>query len=390
MDRETGSVTRIRVMHVSGTLGHGGLEQGVLKVVRGLDPAVFEQTICTVWSLDYMKLEKELRVIPLDRSPTKTGYIGYDLLKLFRQERPHIVHSRNWPTIEAVLAARLARVPGVIHSEHGRDIQPLAKEPWRRQAFRRLCYRLADRVFAVSEELKAEYVNALGIPTDLFGVIRNGVDTEIFSPNPQVRNKQRLKIGAMEKSLVVGCVARLDRVKDHHTLLRGAYLAGSADNDIRLVLVGEGPEREGLQRELESMPGMREKVIFAGRSFDVAEWVGSFDVFVLPSLFEGISNTLLEAMSVGVPVIATRVGGNVEVIEEGKSGFLFNPGDAETLATLLKQLATDRELRSRMGAEARKRIERRFRLEEMMNNYTKLYLDVARDKTPSFAGERQL
>jgi len=377
-------------MHVIGTLGHGGLEQGVLKVVRGLDPALFEQTICTVWSLDYMRPDKEIRVITLNRSAGNPGYIAYDLLKLFKRERPHIVHSRNWPTIEAVLAARLARIPGVIHSEHGRDIQPLTKEPWRRRAFRRLSYRLADKVFAVSEELKTEYEDALGIPADLFGVIHNGVDTELFSPNPQMRNKQRLKIGASENSLVVGCVARLDRVKDHHTLLRGVYLAATADNDIRLVLVGEGPEREGLRRELESMPGMREKVTFAGRSFDVAEWVGSFDVFVLPSLFEGISNTLLEAMSAGVPVIATRVGGNVEVIEEGKSGFLFNPGDAETLACLLKRLATDRGLRIRMGAEARKRIEEHFRMDEMMNNYTKLYLDVARHKAPSFSGDRKL
>jgi len=386
----TGAMQRIRVMHVIGTLGHGGLEQGVLKVVRGLDPALFEQTICTIWSLDYMKLEKELRVINLARSPEKTGYIGYDLLKSFRRERPHIVHSRNWPTIEAVPAARLARVPGVIHSEHGRDILPLAREPWRRRAFRRLCYRMADRVFAVSEELKTEYEDALGIPADLFEVIRNGVDTELFSPNPQVRNKQRLKIGARENSLVVGCVARLDRVKDHRTLLRGVYLAASADIDIRLVLVGEGPEREGLQRELESMPEIRETVTFAGRSFDVAEWVGSFDVFVLPSLFEGISNTLLEAMSAGVPVIVTRVGGNVEVIEEGRSGFLFNPGDADTLACLLKQLATDRGLRSRMGAEARKRIEGHFRLEEMMKNYEKLYSDVIRSKAPSLLSNRQL
>lgn len=382
-------MTRIRVMHVIGTLGHGGLEQGVLKVVRGLDPARFEQTICTVWSMDYMKVEKTLRVITLGRSPNKTGYIGYDLLKVFTRERPHIMHSRNWPTIEAVLAARLVRVPGVIHSEHGRDILPLANEPWRRRAFRRVCYHMADRVFAVSEELKAEYEMALGIPNDLFRVIHNGVDTELFSPNSQMRNKQRLKIGARENSLIVGCVARLERVKDHRTLLRGVSLASGADNDIRLVLVGEGPEREQLECELESVPRLRERVTFAGRSFNVAEWVGGFDVFVLPSLFEGISNTLLEAMSAGVPVIATRVGGNVEVIEEGKSGLLFEPGDAETLASFLKQLATDRELRNRLGTEARKRIKERFQLKDMMKNYSNLYLDLIRSKAPSVPGNQQ-
>jgi hypothetical protein len=99
-------VNRIRIMHVIGTLGHGGLEQGVLKIATGLDPARFEQSICTIWSLDYMPARQDIRVIPLNRSAKKPGFIIRDLLSLFARERPHIIHSRNWSSIEAVLAGR--------------------------------------------------------------------------------------------------------------------------------------------------------------------------------------------------------------------------------------------------------------------------------------------
>lgn len=115
-------------MHVIGTLGRGGLEQGVLKIATGLDPARFEQTICTIWSLDYMPARQDIRVIPLNRSAKNPGFITRDLLPLFARERPHIVHSRNWTSIEAVLAARLARIPVIVHSEHGRDILPFTSD----------------------------------------------------------------------------------------------------------------------------------------------------------------------------------------------------------------------------------------------------------------------
>jgi len=364
-------------MHVIGTLGHGGLEQGVLKIATGLDPARFDQTICTIWSLDYMPTRQDIRVIPLNRPATNPGFITRDLLSLFAQEGPHIIHSRNWTSIEAVLAARLARIPVIVHSEHGRDILPFTSEPLRRRLFRRACYRMADRVFTVSRELKQELVSALGISQDLLKVIYNGVDTRLFCPDAEKRAAQRTKLGISESTVVVGCLGRLDLVKDHITVFRAAEVAVNQGSDLFVILVGDGPQRESLEQQLRAMPTLRNRVIFAGRTFDATQWLHAFDVFALPSVFEGTSNTLLEAMATGLPVIATRVGGNMELFEENKAGLLFEVRDFQGLAAQLTRFAASLELRRSFGEAARKHVEEHFTLERMMHNYSDMYTELA-------------
>jgi sugar transferase (PEP-CTERM/EpsH1 system associated) len=366
----------IRIMHVIGALAHAGLEQGVLKIATGLDPTRFEQTICTISSLDYMPIRQDVRVIPLNRSAKKPGFITGDLLSLFARERPHIVHSRNWTSMEAVLAARLTRIPVIVHSEHGRDILPFTSEPLRRRLFRRACYGMADCVFAVSRELKQEFVSALRVPQDLFKIIYNGVDTRVFRPSSEKRAAQREKLGISANTVVIGCVGRLDIVKDHSTLLRAAEVAVKQGIDVMLVFVGDGPQRAPLQQQLQAMPALHGRAIFAGRTFDVAQWLCGFDIFALASLFEGTSNTVLEAMASGLPVVVTRVGGNIELFEENKSGLMFEAGDYQALATHLARLAASPELRRNFGEAARKHVEEHFPLERMLDNYRDMYTEL--------------
>jgi sugar transferase (PEP-CTERM/EpsH1 system associated) len=316
----------------------------------------------------------------LNRSAKNPGFITRELLSLFTRERPHIVHSRNWTSIEAVLAARLARIPAVVHSEHGRDILPLTSEPLRRRLFRRLCYGLADRLFAVSRELKKEIESAVGTPPNLFRVIYNGVDTQVFSPGAEKRNAQRKTLVVSDNTVVVGCVGRLDLVKDHITLLRAAEIAVNQGSDLCVLLVGDGPQRPSLEQKLQGMPCLRYRVIFAGRTFEAAQWLQAFDVFALPSLFEGTSNTLLEAMATGLPVVATRVGGNVELVEQNRSGILFEVGDFQSLAAHLIRLAASPKRRQEFGAAARKHVEEHFPLARMINNYGDMYTELTSHK----------
>jgi sugar transferase (PEP-CTERM/EpsH1 system associated) len=378
----------MRVMHVVHTLAMGGTEQGVRKLLCGLDSNLFEQIVCTVVPASAFR-EGTTRIVSLDRSARKTGFLLPDLVRIFRRERPHIVHSRNWGTIEAVPAAHLAGVSAVIHSEHGRDLNTMCAQPWRRRMFRRFCYGCADRVFAVSQELQHFYSAQLGIPASRFEVIHNGVDTKSFHPDANSRMQLRQVLGIPPGTLVVGTVGRLDPVKDHCTLIRGAEFALSLGVSLYLVIVGDGPERLRLEQDLGSRRSLAGRTLLAGNARNVAEWLNAFDVFVLPSVTEGMSNTLLEAMSVGVPPIATRVGGNPEVVEDERCGVLIDPGDFEALGHQLKRMATLPNWREGLGRNSRQRVETCFSLRRMLRAYSDMYSEVLTPRVgrePAFLG----
>jgi len=367
--------TRVRIMHVLHRLATGGTEKNVGKLVEGLDSRIFEQTVCTVVSGRELRLDNA-RVVSLSRPASRPGFLVPHFYRLFRAERPDVVHSRNWGTIEAVVAARLAGVPAVIHSEHGRDLQTMGRQPLRRRVFRRACFGWADRVFAVSRELAEFYASQLGIPAERLRVLPNGVNTAQFRRRSEWRTECRERLGVRCNTLVVGAVSRLDPVKDHLTLLRAAELSLSQGVDLFLAIVGEGVCRSALERELLARPILAGRVKFTGEVRNVAEWLNGFDVFALPSLSEGMSNTLLEAMSVGVPPVATRVGGNPEVIEDGHSGILFEPRDFKALAACLQKLASEPKWRMHLAENCRCRIAAHFGLDSMIRSYSGMYQEV--------------
>jgi sugar transferase (PEP-CTERM/EpsH1 system associated) len=367
-------------MHVVHSLGTGGTEAGVRKLLAGLDGSAFQQTVCTVLDSPAADPTTGTRVISLGRSRRSIGFLVPDLARVFERERPHIVHSRNWGTIEAVPAARLARVPGVIHSEHGFNMHTVNQQPWRRTVFRRVCFKWADLFLVVSQGLRDHYARQLRIPVDRIQVVANGVDTQRFRPLPECRKDFRRKLGFGENTFVVGTVSRLDPVKNHRGLFRAAERMLSEGCPLQLVIVGDGPERASLENDVRHSPLLRKRMLFVGEASNISEWLNSFDVFVLPSLAEGMSNTLLEAMAAGVAPVASRVGGNPEVIEEGLSGLLFEAADTNELAAYLKGLALDRKWRHDLGARARHRAENCFSLKAMLTNYAQVYDGVLANK----------
>jgi sugar transferase (PEP-CTERM/EpsH1 system associated) len=335
-----------------------------------LDPHRFQQSVCTLISSSGLQPPN---TICLERKAGKLAFLVPQLARVFSRERPDIVHSRNWATIEAVLAAKVAGVGAIVHSEHGRDISTMGRQPLRRKLLRRLSYACADKVFCVSEELREYYCQEIGFRSSSFDVLPNGVNVEHFLPNPQARMEKRAALGAGAGTIVVGTVSRLDPVKDHFTLLQATGMALKNGVDLRLVIVGDGSQRGAIEKELAGKPDLLRRILLVGEVRDVADWLNSFDVFVLPSLSEGMSNTLLEAMAVGVAPIATAVGGNPEVVEHGHSGFLVPPRDAEQICAHLVQLATNGELRCRLGRNARERVVARFSLERMLKQYDDMY-----------------
>jgi sugar transferase (PEP-CTERM/EpsH1 system associated) len=372
-----GDANRLRILHVISYMGRGGAEMGILKLIAGLGDG-FEQRICTTRGYDVAFVREffsEERMFVAGSSELKLQFPLFRLARIMRQYRPHIVHTRNWGAIEAVAAAKLAGVPVVIHSEHGYEVDMFAGLPMRRRLFRRTAYAMADAVFALTRELRDFHARQAWIAPERIGVIYNGVDTQRFAPNSDKRIAIRRELGLPEGSFVVGSVGRLVPIKDHQTLLNAAALLSRSGIDVRVLLVGSGPEREKLQSR--ATGPLEGRVCFAGDSSRVPEMLNAMDVFVLPSLGEGMSNTLLEAMACGLPVLATNVGGNPEIVENNMNGRLFTPGDADWLAAQLKLLTQDPALVHQLGTAARNRAIESFGLSRMLETYRSFYLDLA-------------
>ena len=361
------------------SLGKGGLENGLVNLIAGLDPSRFEHIVFTLRGLgpNVDRLPRErVRVECLDKQHGSRFQVTA-LARAIRKFKPDIVHSRNWAAIEAVAAGRLAGACALVHSEHGLEAGVTAEEPWRRICFRRLSYELASRIFSVSYQLRDLHAKRTGFPAHKISVIHNGVDGGRFFPDAAVRVRVRRELGLANEEFCLGCVGNLLPVKDHMTLLRAVEAFAERCQSWRLLLIGEGPERSKLEEYVRAHPAWSARVQFVGSSSRVPELLRALDVYVLPSIAEGISNSLLEAMSAGLPVVATATGGNPEVVVDGESGLLFPVGDCGKLAEHLVRLEARPEVRAHLAQQAMRRILQEFSIDSMIQKYDSLYESVS-------------
>jgi glycosyltransferase involved in cell wall biosynthesis len=212
-----------------------------------------------------------------------------------------------------------------------------------------------------------------GFAASRIEVVHNGVDGTRFFPHAAARSRMRAELGIAEDEFCAGCVGNLLPVKDHVTALEALTAIAGALPRWRLVIAGEGPERPKLEAFIAAHPECRGHVSLLGAHNRIPELLNAFDVYLLPSLSEGISNSLLEAMATGLPVVATATGGNPEVVENGKSGLLFPVGDSIKLAEQLLDLESSPHMRAQLGRAAIGRVREEFSIESMVRNYARLY-----------------
>jgi len=369
----------IRVLHVLPQFAYGGTELVVCRLVSGLDPAEFAHHVCAMRGFDpniVSGTRLEGRVLQVGHSSERFQFPLVPLVRAMRSLRPDIVHTRNWGALEAVLAARIARVPVVIHSEHGYDLDMLRGLPWRRRILRKGFYALTDALFAVSDELRSYHAQQAGLSKVRFRLLYNGVDTVQFAPRRETRAAVRDQLGIPQNSVVIGSVGRMVAVKDYPLTMR-AVGNFAKNRDIHLLLVGSGPELPALQQIANQDVSLQGRVHFCGFSDNVAPLLNTMDIFVQASRAEGMSNTLLEAMASGLPLLATDVGGNPEVVKDGEVGWLFAPGDTPALARHIDALTSFAELRDRMGTAGRQRALQYFSVDRMLSEYRDLYRQLA-------------
>ena len=354
------------------------MENGLVNLINQMPEHRFDHAIaCVEDTSDFADRirRREVQVFALQRSQVGVWGLRRALYRLCRELRPRIVHSRNLSGLDALLAARIARVPHILHSEHGWDVDDLQGRNWRPALLRRLHAPLIDRYITVSAHLKRYLESRVGIDGNRITQIYNGVDTDRFSPQGSKLTHAAGPL-ANPKRLWFGTAGRLQQVKDHTTLLRAYADALKHRPDLRsttaLALFGDGPLLDTLRRTAGDL-GIGELTWFAGPTDDMPSAMRTLDVFVLPSLNEGVSNTLLEAMATGLPVLATAVGGNVELVDDPTTGKLFAPGDSSELARLMLQQVDDPSQRARQGQAARQRALEQFSLASMVSRYADVY-----------------
>jgi len=371
-DDSAGATRPVRVMHVIYRLQFGGTELGLIKLVNALNRSRVASSICSCRPADGVKtrLSNDVALFELIRREGNDPLLVLRLARLMRRERPDVVHSHAWGTLcEGLVAARLAGVPIVVHGEHGTlDLRP------RNVRVQRWAWGRVDRVLSVSSQLTDRMASGVGFPASRITTIRNGVDLSRFAMAD--RGAARAALGLASDDFVVGTVGRLVPVKNQRLLLESLALLNKKGLRFRAVITGEGPLSSKLESSVDRL-GLNGLVHFTGLQTNVADVLAAFDVFALPSNSEGLSNTIQEAMATGLPVVATRVGGAAELVEEGRTGLLTPPRDAIALATALETLANNKNLRASMGRAGRLRAEREFALSRMVRNYEDLYCDLA-------------
>jgi sugar transferase (PEP-CTERM/EpsH1 system associated) len=368
------------VAHVLHRFDVGGLENGVVNLINRMPAERFRHAVIALTEVGEFRhrvQREDVQFHALHKPPGQGLRVAPKLVRLLRELRPSVVHTRNLGALEMALPSMWAGVPVRVHGEHGWDVGDPDGRSLKCRLVRRVYRPFVHRYVALSCQLQRYLVERVGVPPDRIEQIYNGVDTQRFRPALQGRTPIVGAPFASDPSLwLVGTVGRLQAIKDPLLLgrafARALELHPEARHRLRLVVAGDGTLRQALQQLLADS-GHAALTWVCGERDDVPDVMRGLDAFVLPSRAEGISNTILEAMATGLPIIATDVGGNGELLSDGVTGRLVRADDTDALArAMLDDLADPLRARQR-GTAAREVAQRRFSLDQMVLAYGNLY-----------------
>jgi len=361
------------ILHLIETWDPGGAEKMLISLVTSLDTTHYRSVICLLkdgW------LNRQLRhrgfdtVILPQRKGLDPGWI-YQCMRLIRQKKVDLLHAHEFAmNFYGCIAARIMGIP-IITTVHGKGYYA---DKWRRRFAYRFVSRNSLRMVAVSEDVRHFLITEVGASPDHLATIYNGIDPKPFTPSEEVAGIRK-ELGIEGTALVIGTIGSLYPVKGHGYLLNAAARVASVLPGAIFLIAGRGELLNPLQEEAGKL-GIIKNVRFLGFREDIQAILQAMDLFVLPSLSEGLSLSLLEAMAAGKPVVATNVGGNPEVVLHGITGYLVPPKDPESLALRVVELLKDRSLAQQFGANGQRRVYERFRIEQMVKSYQELYKEA--------------
>ena len=374
----TGIENTPHIAHLVYSFRVGGLENGIVNLLNRLPADGCRHSIICLADYDpafFARIRNpRVSIYALNKQPGQDVGLFLRLWRLLRRLRPTVMHSRNLATLECQWLAFMLRIPLRIHGEHGWDMADLAGNNRRYLWLRRLSKPWIHQFVALSREGVGYLRDRVSVPETVLHHICNGVDTDKFRPDLTPATPPASL--AAEDAIWIGTVGRLARVKNQQ-LLAEAFIALVAARPqlaprLRLLLVGDGAEKAAIAHRLQQA-GVGNQAWLAGERSDIPALMNTLDIFVLPSLAEGISNTLLEAMACGLPIVATDVGGNGDLVMANETGYLVPVDDPRAMVAALARYLDDPELLRRHAANARQRALGHFGLGLMVSRYARLY-----------------
>jgi glycosyltransferase involved in cell wall biosynthesis len=386
---------KIKVLHTITRFDQGGSAQVVFLTLLGLKKQNFEPVFLTGLSLESQMKEKELTAtenniqqlrsedIKFIQSPFLVRRINiikdlealFDMWRIIKKYNPLIVHTHSSKAgLLGRLAAKLAGVPIIVHSPHGHVFVGYFG-PIKTKIFiilERLASRITDKIIALTQREKEDHIRLRIGSEDTFVIIHSGVELNKFKEMPLIEGQNlRKNLGLPEDALIIGTSGRLEPVKGPEFLIKAANRIISQYPNTFFLFVGDGSLRRDLEKKALDL-GIEKNIVFLGWRNDVSKIISIYDIFVLPSLNEGMGRVLVEAMALGKPIVASNAGGIPDLITHGKTGFLVPPKNSKELAKYIQILLENKEKRVKMGL-AGKKMALNFSKEIMVSKTVELY-----------------
>jgi glycosyltransferase involved in cell wall biosynthesis len=366
---------KIKLAQITHDLRIGGLQQVVVNLCRTIDRERFDIIVICLRALGAFVPEVERMGIKVKLVPQKqngTDYFSFlKLANILKEEKIEVIHTHNTqPFFDGTIAGLLAGVKTIIHTDHARNFPDK-----RRYMFAEwLVSHFAYKIVGVSDHTCHNLVYYEKIPENKIITIMNGIDLTRYKIEID-RQKKRAELGLNRKGPIIGLAVRLVEAKGVRYLLEAMTDVVPLFPDITLLIAGDGP----LQDELKKMSvalGIEERVLFTGSRLDIPELLKLFDIYVLPSVSEGLPMVLLEAMAAGCPIIATEVGGVPMAIHDGQNGSLVKPKDPKALSSEIMRLLSNKDVGKRYSENAVRLAQEKFSAEAMTRSYERLYLRI--------------
>lgn len=369
------NIKKINLMQVMLTLDVGGAETFVVNLLKNINREIFNVSVCCIWKGG--PLENELRKIdiPVYIMNKREGIdwsIFNKLKNIFKTNHIDVINTHHLgPLIYALIPAKIAKVKKIIHTEHSfKYFIKKRRYFW----YAKILFKHVTKIIGVCDDITEYIKNNINKDSSKTLTIKNGIDVKKFNV---IKTKEEIlkiksRLNLKKDSFIIGMVGRLDAVKNHKMTLKNFQKISLDNQNINLLIIGSGPEEKNIKQIIFNLK-IQDKVILLGERTDISELLSIIDIFLLPSLSEGLSIALLEAMSSKKAIIASNVGGNIEIIKNNSNGLLFNLNSEEDFISTLLRLINNAELRHELGLKAFETVRGHFSLNCMVRKYENLY-----------------